>query len=95
MKPPSSLLDVPPPNKVCKKWSCKTEAAKKLVQGMRNGDIDPNLPPKTIWRSDSDYLDYELPSFRAFLNREKAKLGSFLAPAGRVNSRKCMQTIFI
>ena len=59
-------------------WSCKSEAGKKLIAGIANGDIEPTTPPKVVHGSDPLCLDYGLHTFRAALTRERAKAGSFL-----------------
>ena len=60
-------------------WSCKSEAGKKLVAGIANGDIEPTTTPKVVHGSDPSCLDCGLHAFRAALTRERAKTGSFLA----------------
>ena len=60
-------------------WSCKSEAGKKLIAGIANGDIEPTTAPKVVHGSDPLFLDYGLHAFRAALTRERAKAGSFLA----------------
>ena len=67
-------------NGVHLRWSCKSDVAKKLASGIISGDIDPNMPPKTVWESDPEFGKCKLSSFRAFLNREKARLGGFCTP---------------
>ena len=59
-------------------WSCKSEAGKKLIAGIANGDIEPTTPPKVVHGSDPSCLDCGLHAFWPALTRERAKAGSFL-----------------
>ena len=59
-------------------WSCKSEAGKKLIAGIANGDIEPTTPPKVVHGSDPLCLDYGLHACRPALTRERAKARSFL-----------------
>ena len=58
------------------KWSCKSEAAKILTAGIANGDIDVNGQPKQIWQSHPEFMKCKLSSFRAYFNRERARVGA-------------------
>jgi hypothetical protein len=57
------------------KWSKDSEAAKLLRSGLENGDIDPNDSPKAIWESCPVFQQYDLPKFRAGLNKVRTELG--------------------
>ena len=73
-------------NDVHLQGNCKSDAAKKVVKSPPAREQDPHIPPKTIWENYQDFRKFKLPSFRAFLNREKAKLGNFCEPPRKKQS---------
>jgi hypothetical protein len=58
------------------RWTNRTLAYKLLQQGLQpNGNIDPNMRPKELWESNTEFQKYSLASFRAAFNREKTAVG--------------------
>ena len=74
----------------CTVWSRKSEAGKKLIAGMQNGDTEPTSTPKVVRASDPLFLDHKLPTFRAALTRERANAGSFLSSR---KQRSCLSML--
>lgn len=69
------------------KWSKSSKAALKLKLRLKQGKIDPNDKPKTVWESDPEFMKYNLASFRAAYNKYKAELGVHLRTAN--NGEQC------
>src|SRR5688572_20330297 len=63
-------------------WNKDSEAGKLLKTGLKNGDIDPNDPPKTIWEAYPIFQQYDLAKFRVALNKLKSKMGCMICKKG-------------
>ena len=57
------------------KWSKESKAACMLRQGLQDGEIDPNAPPKAVYESNPLFKQYKLDSFRSAFNKTKTELG--------------------
>lgn len=69
------------------KWSRDSKAARALRQGIQDGDIDPNAPPKHVYESNPLFQQYKLDSFRSAFNKTKTELGCHVRGGGGSGKR--------
>ena len=64
------------------KWSKESKAARVLRQGLQDGEIDPNAPPKAVYESNPLFKQYKLDSFRSAFNKTKTEFGCHIRHGG-------------